>query len=395
MTQHRPSPRPPDWDLAAAADLCLAVQAVPAPTFDEGRRAAFVAERLAAAGLPDVSIDPAGPNVVARWPGEAAGPGILVSAHLDTVFPDGTDLAASRRGLRLEGPGIGDNSLGVTGLILLARALAASGRPTPVPLWLVANAGEEGLGDLRGMRVALDALSAQVAACVVLEGSKQGPWPITHLALGSRRYRIRARAPGGHSWGDFGQPSALHLLVRLAAELTTLPLPPQPRCSFNIGELSGGTSVNSIAEGAELLLDLRSEAPEALAGLADWVERACARHAAPAAAQGASITWELVGHRPAGGIAARHPLVRAAVEALKAGGVGGERIALRRSSTDANLPLARGLPAVTVHLAEGGAAHRLDEWVDLGDLGTGMDQVWRLVHAAAELAASGRLAADA
>lgn len=392
MSEPRPSPRPPEWDLAAAADLCLAVQAVPAPTFDEGRRAAFVAERLKAAGLPDVTIDAAGPNVVARWPGLAEGPGILVSAHLDTVFPESTPLDARRQGLRLEGPGIGDNSLGVTGLILLAQALVGVGRPAAVPLWLVANAGEEGLGDLKGMRVAMDELASKVAACIVLEGSKQGPWPVTHLALGSRRYRIRAQAPGGHSWGDFGQPSALHLLVRLAAELTTLPLPRQPRCSFNIGELRGGTSVNSIAEQAELLLDLRSEAPETLAALAAWVEAACARHAGPAAALGAAIAWEQVGDRPAGGIPPRHPLVRAAVEALRAGGVSAERIALRRSSTDANLPLARGLPAVTVHLAEGGGAHRLDEWVDLSELGTGMDQVWRLVHAAADLAAGGRLA---
>ena len=173
---------------------------------------------------------------------------------------------------------------------------------------------------------------------------------------------------------------ALHLLVRLAAELTAIPLPVRPRCSFNIGELRGGTSVNSIAEQAELLLDLRSESPDALSDLAAWVEAACSRHQAAATRQGGGIGWERVGDRPAGGLPVQHPLVRMAVQALKAGGVSPERIALRRSSTDANLPLARGLPAVTIHLADGGDAHRLDEWVDLSDLGTGMDQLWRLVR---------------
>ncbi|HQZ71123.1 MAG TPA: M20/M25/M40 family metallo-hydrolase [Anaerolineae bacterium] len=382
---------PPAWDLAAAADLCLAVQSVPAPTFDEGRRAEFVARQLRAAGLADVAIDPAGPNVVARWPGRRPGKGVLVSAHLDTVFPAGTPLDAQRTGLRLAAPGIGDNSLGVTGLILLAQALARRGQPTAAPLWLVANAAEEGLGDLKGMRRAVDALGEGLAACVVIEGSKQGAWPVTHLALGSRRYRIHAQAPGGHSWGDFGKPSALHLLVRLAAELTAIPLPVRPRCSFNIGELRGGTSVNSIAEQAELLLDLRSESPDALSDLAAWVEAACSRHQAAATRQGGGIGWERVGDRPAGGLPVQHPLVRMAVQALKAGGVSPERIALRRSSTDANLPLARGLPAVTIHLADGGDAHRLDEWVDLSDLGTGMDQLWRLVHAAAAWVAEGAL----
>lgn len=378
-----PSPLPPRWDLDAATDLCLQVQGIPAPTFAEQERAQFVAEVMRGFGVPGVGIDAAGPNVLASWPGESSGPALLVSAHLDTVFPASTPLAARREGRRLLGPGVGDNSLGVTGLLLLAQALVAQGRPTPVPLILLANAGEEGLGDLRGMRLALDAAGPRLGACLVIEGSKQGAWPVTHLALGSRRYRVWAKAPGGHSWGDFGRPSALHLLVDLAAELIRIPLPSRPRSSFNLGTLSGGSSVNSIAEQAELLFDLRSEDQAALSGLADWLEAACARHAVKAAADGAQVGWERVGDRPAGGIVPQHPLVRLAVDALRRSGVPPEHIALRRSSTDANLPLARGLPAVTLHLAEGGNAHRLDEWVDLTELGTGMDQLWRLVHGAA------------
>lgn len=384
-----PAPPPPRWDLEAAAALCLEVQAIPAPTFAEERRAEFVAEQLSALGLPGVRLQPEGPNVLAEWPGRVASPALLVSAHLDTVFPAPTVLDARREGRRLAGPGIGDNSLGVAGLLLLAQALAERGEPTPIPLILLANAGEEGLGDLHGMRLAVDALRPRLGACLVIEGSKQGAWPVTHLALGSRRYRVWATAPGGHSWGDFGRPSALHLLVDLAAELIRIPLPARPRSSFNLGTLSGGSSVNSIAEQAELLFDLRSEDETTLAGLADWLEAACARHAAKAAAGGAQIRWERVGDRPAGGIPAQHPLVRLAVDALRRSGVPAERIALRRSSTDANLPLARGLPAVTIHLAEGGDAHRLDEWVDLTDLGIGMDQLWRLVHGAAGWLASG------
>lgn len=382
-------PPPPAWDLEAAADLCLAIQGIPAPTFAEADRAAFVGRRLREIGLKDLRVDPAGPNVLAEWPGRAPGPMLLVSAHLDTVFPAGTDLSARRDGRRLAGPGIGDNSLGVAGLLLLAEALAARGEPTSVPLVLLANAGEEGLGDLHGIRLAVDALRPSLGACVVIEGSKQGAWPVTHLALGSRRYRIRAQAPGGHSWGDFGRPSALHLLVRLAADLIEIPLPARPRCSFNLGTFSGGNSVNSIAEQAELLFDLRSEEEPALAALASWLEATCARHAAAAEVAGGRIGWSKVGDRPAGGIPANHRLVRLAVEALRGAGVPPERIALRRSSTDANLPLARGVPAVTVHLAEGGAAHRLDEWVDLTELGQGLDQLWRLVHGAADWLASG------
>lgn len=378
----------PEWNIDALAELCLAVQRIPAPTFAEAERAAFVAGRWIALGLPEVEVD-AAPNVYARVPGRQAGPGLLVSAHLDTVFPEGTDLASRREGDRLLGPGIGDNSMGVTGLLALAEGLAAA-PPPPRDIWLLANAAEEGLGDLAGMRAALDRLGDQVGACIVIEGSRPEAWPITHRALGSRRYRIRARAAGGHSWGNFGRSSAIHLLVALADRITRWELPPGPRSSFNIGVIEGGTSVNSIAERASLLLDLRSEDPVVLATLADRTEALVAEFAALAAAAGdAGVEADRVGDRPAGEIPREHPLVAAAAAVLDELGVAPEAISYRVSSTDANLPLSRGLPALTIHLTRGGNAHRLDEWLSLADLPLGLEQLWRLTGRAVEWVAGG------
>ncbi len=372
---------PPDWDIDAIAATCLMVQGIPAPTFDERRRAEWVAQRLRGLRRYEVEIDDA-PNVYARLPGAEAGPALMLSAHTDTVFPIETDLASRREGQTLHGPGIGDNSMGVAGLLAMAEALAGAPRPAR-DLWLVANAAEEGLGDLAGMRAALDRLGDRIGACLVIEGSKHQAWPVTHRALGSRRYRIEARADGGHSWGNFGRSSAVHRLSLLAAEIAGWTVPAQPRCSYNIGVIQGGTSVNTIAERAWLLLDLRSEDPAALAELAQRAEALVARHARDARAAGdAEIDLETVGDRPAGELPSGHPLVTAARDALLAEGVPAERIAYRISSTDANIPLARGIPAVCIHLTRGGHAHRLDEWLSLEDLATGMGQLWRLTASA-------------
>ncbi|MCB0216117.1 MAG: M20/M25/M40 family metallo-hydrolase [Chloroflexi bacterium] len=387
-----PSRAVPAWDIDAVAATCLAVQGIPAPTFAEQARADWVAERLRALGPFEVTLDRA-PNVYARLPGAGpaagAGPGLMVSAHLDTVFPAETDLGSRREGPILHGPGIGDNCMGLAGLLALAEALAAAPRP-PCDVWLVANAAEEGLGDLAGMRAALDRLDGRIGACLVLEGSKHHSWPLTHRALGSRRYRIEASADGGHSWGNFGRSSAIHLLAGLAAEIAGWQVPARPRCSFNIGVIQGGTSVNTIAETAWLLLDLRSEDPSALEALAERAEALVARHAAAAARAGdARLGCRRVGDRPAGELPADHPLVEAARQALLAEGVPPERIASRISSTDANIPLARGIPAVCIHLTRGGHAHRLDEWLSLDELPTGLGQLWRLSWAAADWLAAG------
>jgi tripeptide aminopeptidase len=368
------------WDIDQIAGLCLAIQHIPAPTFAEHRRAEFVAQRLSRMGLTGVEVDEM-PNVYARLAGTGDGPGVMVSAHLDTVFPEDTDLSSRREGTRLYGPGVGDNSLGLAGLLTLAQVLATSARSPASDVWFVANAGEEGLGDLSGMRRALDRLGTQVKACIVLEGATSNPWTLTHRGLGVRRYRIEARTRGGHSWGDFGEPSAIHALVRLAHSITHWQVPGFPRTTFNIGVIEGGTSVNTIAGHASLLLDLRSEDAGELARL---IARAEELVSETNSAGGAQVTASVVGDRPSGEIPTDHPLVMAAAQILDDLGVSSQDIHYRIGSTDANVPLSRGIPALTTYLTEGHDAHCLSEWLSLDLLPLGLTLAWRLMHRAIE-----------
>lgn len=363
--------------------LASAIQQIAAPTFAEGSRAAWVLQQFAEMGLCDVVQDELA-NVYARLPARnsAGTPALLISAHTDTVFPANTDLTlqpdAARH--RLAGPGIGDNSAGVAALLMLAQLFRRSG--SPVDIWFVANSGEEGLGDLRGMRAVIARLGEQVGASIVLEGMGLGR--VVHQALGSRRYRIGVTAPGGHSWSAFGAPSAVHLLVQLAERLTRLEVPTTPRTTFNIGRIGGGTSINTIAEGAWLELDLRSEQGGALEHTIEQVTTAVRRFQTPTLRErGVLVSMEVIGDRPTGEIPVNHPLVRAAERSLLAAGVAvepGERM----SSTDANIPLSRGIPSVCVGITRGANAHRLDEWISTLELGRGMQHVALLSMWAAE-----------
>ncbi|MDE0197460.1 MAG: M20/M25/M40 family metallo-hydrolase [Caldilineaceae bacterium] len=378
--------------LEQLIDLCIAVQQIPAPTGAEAERAAWIENRMRAIGLADVERDGLG-NVYGRvcGPRPHDRPALLVSAHTDTVFPPETDLRLRRldKGL-IRGPGIGDNSTGVAGLLTLAETLTQLA-PPPVDIWLVANSMEEGVGDLRGMRRVVDRLAAQtnganrsadpsrngrgaLGAVIVLEGMGLGR--IVHQALGARRYRTSAAAPGGHSWGDFGAASAVHGLVLLARDLVKLQVPQTPRTTFNIGRIGGGTSVNSIAQEAWMELDLRSESPETLAWLDGQIGQIVERHAQAHSAHndGLTLRHERIGNRPAGGLPFRHPLVQAASTILQELGVK-ERSDGRISSTDANVPLSRNIPAVCVGLTDGGDAHRLSEWIDPLPLVKGMQQL--------------------
>jgi tripeptide aminopeptidase len=350
-------------------DRCIQVQQIPAPTGDEHRRAAWVAEQLRAYGLAEVTLDDE-PNVYARIPGASAASALLVSAHTDTVFPAETNLATRHdvAHRRLYGPGIGDNSTGIAALMTLGELLRGLPQP-PVDIWLVANCGEEGLGNLRGMRAAVDQLGERIGACLVIEGT--GLKRVVHRALGSRRYRIRVRAPGGHSWSDFGAASAVHVLVSLAAEIAQLRPPRVPRTTFNIGRISGGTSVNSIAQYAELELDLRSEDGGALQTIVNQTLAIIQRCAGVWAEQNVQIEADVIGDRPGGEIPEEHPLVQAAYRSLASCGVT-VKGNLSISSTDANIPLSRGIPAVCIGITEGGNAHRLEEWIYTPLLPTGM-----------------------
>lgn len=351
-------------DGSLIVETAIAIQQIPAPTFDERARGAYVAERMRALALRDVQIDAVG-NVYGRRSGTSGAPALLIAAHLDTVFPASTDLTVRREGPRIYGPGLGDNSTGVAALLHLAQALEQHEVAHQGDIWFVANVSEEGLGDLRGMRAVVDRLEGQIAAAIALEGC--GPDRIIHAGLGVRRYRISAAAKGGHSWADFGAASAIHALVRLAAKLSRLNAPRDPRSSFNIGVIEGGSSVNTIAQRAALLLDLRSAAPPGLAKLIGQVEQALA--AARAAEPDVKFELETVGDRPAGGIPIDHPLVRAASAAYRAEGF---RASCDIASTDANIPLSRGVPAVCVGVGDGENEHRLDEYIEPARLPAGM-----------------------
>jgi len=364
-------------------DLSVAIQQIAAPTGDEARRADWVAGAFARLGYaPEID---ALHNVYACAAGSRRAPALLVSAHTDTVFPAGTELAIRRddKHRRIFGPGLGDNSLGVAALLWLAEAIRT--QPLPVDLWFVANVGEEGNGDLRGMRAAVDRLMtgapAAVGAAIVIEG--MGLSRVVHQALASRRYRIQVTAPGGHSWSDFGAASAVHVLAQLAADLTHLRPPKTPRTTFNIGVIGGGTSVNTIAQTAELELDLRSEQPAALDAIVQEVMGIVARYQSVRWQQaGVSVTATVIGDRPGGAIADDHPLVLAAIDSLHAVQVK-PQLAMRISSTDANIPLSRGIPAVCIGVTEGGNAHRTDEWIATAPLESGLRHLLALATWAA------------
>ncbi|HRA69200.1 MAG TPA: M20/M25/M40 family metallo-hydrolase, partial [Caldilinea sp.] len=333
-------------------ELSIAIQQIAAPTGDEAQRAAWVADALRRFGY-TVESD-ALHNVYACAQGATRAPALVVSAHTDTVFPAGTDLAIRRdaRHRRIFGPGLGDNSLGVASLLWLAETIQAA-PPLPADIWFVANVGEEGNGDLRGMRAAIDRLTAggvtsgapeagnaAVGAAIVIEG--MGLSRVVHQALASRRYRIHVTAPGGHSWSDFGAASAVHMLAQLAADLTYLRPPKDPRTTFNIGVIEGGTSVNTIAQSATLELDLRSEQPATLDAIVQEVMEIIARYQSTRWQQaGVSVTSTVIGDRPGGAIADDHPLVQAAIRSLQAVRVK-PQLSMRISSTDANIPLSRG-----------------------------------------------------
>ncbi|MDD2922154.1 MAG: M20/M25/M40 family metallo-hydrolase, partial [Anaerolineales bacterium] len=250
---------------ARLIDLAIEVQQIAAPTFAEGQRGEFVRGLFEKENLKDVSMDSLG-NVYARLPGSQknAKP-LIVSAHLDTVFPTSVNLAVKKEAGKIFAPGIGDNSLGVAALFGILWALREKQIELSHDVWFVANAGEEGLGDLRGMRGVAERFGADVICYLILEGLALGH--VYYRAIGVRRYRITAKTAGGHSWSDYGQPSAVHELAALVTQLTAIPLPREPRTTMNVGTISGGTGVNVLASEAKCDLDLRSEDPAALAKL--------------------------------------------------------------------------------------------------------------------------------
>jgi acetylornithine deacetylase/succinyl-diaminopimelate desuccinylase-like protein len=341
---------------------------VPAPPFGEGERAEYLRARFVECGLAGARLDAEG-NCVALRSGREERPLLVVSAHLDTVFPAGTDCAVRLDAAgRMRAPGIADDGCGLAALIALARALEECGIETRGSLLFVGTVGEEGEGNLRGVRHLLTAgeWAGRVDAFVSLDGP--GLERVTNAALASRRYRVRCLGVGGHSWGDFGVPNPVHALGRCVARLAAYPAPKRPRTTFNVGRIEGGCGVNVIPREASMDVDLRSEAVEELMRLDAFFRRA-AREAAEdenasrrAGTPPLELDVRLIGDRPGGETSAEQPLVRLALEATR---MLGAKSFLDCSSTDSNIAIARGIPAVTIGAGgASGSTHTLDEWYD-------------------------------
>lgn len=360
-------------------DLAIQIQQIPAPTFDEGRRGEFVRTLFVEEGLQDVSVDEVG-NVYGCWTVDGGRrtevKPLIVSAHLDTVFPLDMDLNVRHENGKVFGIGIGDNSLGVAallGLIWMLRRFDYANAPLSMrgDIWFVANTCEEGLGDLRGMKAVVDRFGSDVLAYLVLEGMALGH--VYHKAVGVKRYRITARTQGGHSWSDYGQPSAVLELSKLIGELSALKLPARPRTTMNVGRVNGGTSINVIPAEAWMELDLRSEGVGELAELVSHVERLIGGASRP----GVHVEADVIGERPAGEMSPRHPLVKLAQKCLRDQGLDA---VLTSGSTDANIPLSMGYPALVLGVSRGGGAHTKSEFIETEPVGKGMEQLVMFVE---------------
>jgi tripeptide aminopeptidase len=352
-------------------NLAVKIQQIPAPTFDERLRAEFIHQNFVDLGFKDTIFDDIG-NVYAIIKGQGEKPPLVVSAHLDTVFPVNTDLTITRTEDKIFGPGIGDNSLGLAGLFGLFWALCGNGYMINQKLklasdvWLVANVGEEGLGNLSGMKAVVDRFGEKARAYIILEGMSLGQ--IFHQGLGVKRYRITLNTKGGHSWVDYGEKSAIHELAELIMKIRSLNFPSEPRTSYNIGTLSGGTSVNTIAAEATMQLDLRSTSPGVLNEISSQVE-ALVKLANQKDGNNIRAVADLIGERPSGGIPADHTLVKLAEECHVTNGL---KAKLNIGSTDANEPLSRGYPSICIGLTTGGGSHTTGEYINIKSLGQGL-----------------------
>jgi acetylornithine deacetylase/succinyl-diaminopimelate desuccinylase-like protein len=337
---------------------------IPAPPFKETARADAYKQAFVALGLKNVRIDKVG-NVLGERPGLAARPHLVFSAHLDTVFPEGTDVKTSRSGSVIKGPGIGDDCRGLAVILAVVRMMNAAKIQTPGTITFVGTVGEEGLGDLRGVKHLFnEELKGRIDKFVSVDGTGLG---ITHVAVGSLRYRVTFKGPGGHSYGAFGIANPIHALGRAMAKIGDLQVPREPKTTFNVGRVGGGTSVNSIAFDAWMEVDMRSADQAALtavdANFHKAVDTALAEENERWSNNGRlTVDKQLVGNRPAGRGGMDTPIVQAAVSVTRALGVDPS---VDEGSTDSNIPISLGIPAVTVDGGgTGRGAHSLDESFD-------------------------------
>jgi tripeptide aminopeptidase len=361
----------------------LELARIPAPPFGESARGAWVAEKFAELGLDPVHTDEVG-NVFGTHRGYGHGY-VTLSAHLDTVFPAGTPLSVRQQGSRLYGPGVSDNGAGVIAMLAIAASLQTAGLRHALPLLFVGNVGEEGEGDLRGMRhiFSTPRWKESIHYSLVLDGA--GSDTIVSEALGSRRFEVIVRGPGGHSWSDFGAPNPIVVLARAVQSFAQTPVPTSPKTTFNVGVIRGGTSVNSIPESASMRVDIRSTSMAEMERLeralryaldqAVEEENFLTENRAPSRRQPFGLSCELVaiGNRPAGEL---HPnayilQVLRAVDAQL-----GNAAQVQRASTDANIPLSLGREALAIGGGgTGGGAHTLQEWFDCSGRDLGLKRI--------------------
>lgn len=367
-TTHR-SLAPAHARLAAHDDAIVRAQItvaqIAAPTGEEEERAGWVSRRFADCGLSDIHTDAVG-NVIGRRDGTDDVPPVVICAHLDTVFPRETDLSVRREGERLVGPGINDNGRGLAVMLALAGSIDGVRLRSRRPIEFVATTGEEGIGDLRGAKFYFADRGSSAHATIALDGA--GDERIIHRALGSRRFRVSYAGPGGHSWAAFGAPNAVHAAAAAAAKLAGLSLPSSPRTTLSVGRIGGGLSVNSIPDSAWLEIDLRSTSAAQL----DTFERSIRQIAQIATedenakrvhgTRALTVNVESIGSRPCGETPAEHELVRSAMAATR---LVGRQPDLALASTDANVPISHGIPAIAIGAGgRGGDAHTHGEWFD-------------------------------
>jgi len=358
---------------------------IPAPEFGEARRAEYLRKLFESAGL-RVTTDGVG-NVIAERPGADAGSVVLLAAHLDTVFPAGTEIHAKRSGDRVEAPGISDNGAGLAALVGVAQALAESQVRTAKTIVLAGDVGEEGEGNLRGMRALMEAYQSRLAAVIAIDGPSTEH--ITVQGIASRRFEITIGGPGGHSWSDFGVANPITALARGIVQFSSVPVPADPRSSFNFGVIEGGTSVNSIPEQAVVKVDLRSEDESELARLETALRdamQAGVRQEMSSTNPGSDplqVTFRSLGSRPAGKLPDDAPILETIRNVDR---FVGNRSRIERSSTDANIPLSLGIPAVSLGGGgKGGGSHTLSEWYDPSGRALGLKRLYLTVLALAQL----------
>jgi tripeptide aminopeptidase len=369
----------------------LELVAIPAPPFGEEPRGRWVLERFRRLGLEGAHADEVG-NVLATLPGASADAApVVVAAHLDTVFAAGTELTPRRENGRIYAPGITDNSRGLAGMLAVARVLRQANVRTERPVVFVGTVGEEGSGDLRGVKHLFRAGAALcgAAAFIALDGS--GLRRVVHRAIGSRRLRVEVSGPGGHSWADRGAPNPIVALGSAVAEVATLALPHPGRSSLTVARIGGGSSINSIPEGAWMELDMRSEVAGALAEMEAGVRGVLARvvdeenagRRAGTEPLGARVT--VIGDRPSGETPPKSPLVAAASAVTFALGARPELVG---SSTDANVPMALGIPAIAIGVGgDSGGIHTADEWYSNDNGALGVERALLIILSAAGVAA--------